>query len=127
MSVFKSVDKPKSLFLAVFTPHFVFPLTCAAEKHLISEKTLDKRFFKSTGGVPAGIERSLKIFDFRANGIPVGECVDFFDTLKLHRTAEPEAYRKRLIHKPHRACIKRSHFFLKALFVDRSYLFKQDY
>ena len=31
--------------------------------------------------VPTGIERSPKIFDFRANGIPVGERVDFFETL----------------------------------------------
>ena len=30
----------------------------------------------------AGIECSPKIFDFRANGIPVQESVDFFDTLK---------------------------------------------
>ena len=29
----------------------------------------------------AGIECSPKIFDFRANGIPTGESVDFFDTL----------------------------------------------
>ena len=27
-------------------------------------------------------ECSPKIFDFRANGIPTGESVDFFDTLK---------------------------------------------
>ena len=59
----------------------VFPVTCAAEKHLVSEKTLNKRFFKSTGVVLAGIECSPKIRDFRANGIPAGECVDFFDTL----------------------------------------------
>ena len=32
--------------------------------------------------VLAGIESSPKIFDFRASGIPVQECVDFFDTLK---------------------------------------------
>ena len=31
--------------------------------------------------VLAGIECSPKIFDFRANGIPVQERVDFFDTL----------------------------------------------
>ena len=85
MSVFKSVDKPKSLFLAAFTPHFVFPLTCAAEKHIISEKPLIQRFFKGTGVVLAGIECSPKISDFRANGIPVGERVDFFDTLKSAR------------------------------------------
>ena len=30
----------------------------------------------------AGVECSPKIFDFRANGIPTGESVDFFDTLK---------------------------------------------
>ena len=60
---------------------FVFPLTGAAEKHLVSEKPLNKRFFKDTGVVPTGIECSPKISDFRANGIPVGERVDFFDTL----------------------------------------------
>ena len=32
--------------------------------------------------VLAGIERSPKIFDFRASGIPVQKRVDFFDTLK---------------------------------------------
>ena len=60
---------------------FVFPLTGAAEKHLVSEKPLNKRFFKETGVVPTGIERSPKIFDFRANGIPVQKRVDFFDAL----------------------------------------------
>ena len=55
-------------------------MTCAAEKHLVSEKQLNKRFFKDTGVVPTGIECSPKISDFRANGIPVGERVDFFDT-----------------------------------------------
>ena len=60
---------------------FVFPLTGAAEKHLVSEKPLNKRFFKDTGVVPTGIECIPKISDFRANGIPVGERVGFFDTL----------------------------------------------
>ena len=32
--------------------------------------------------VLAGIERSPKIRDFRASGIPVQECVERFDTLK---------------------------------------------
>ena len=32
--------------------------------------------------VLARIERSPKIFDFRASGIPVQKRVDFFDTLK---------------------------------------------
>ena len=61
----------------------VFPLTSAAEKHLVSEKPLIQRFFKDTGVVLAGIECSPKIRDFRANGIPVQERVDFFDTLKI--------------------------------------------
>ena len=56
-------------------------MTCAAEKHLVSEKPFIQRFFKDTGVVLAGIECSPKIRDFRANGIPVQECVDFFDTL----------------------------------------------
>ena len=55
------------------------------EKHLVSEKPLNKRFFKDTGVVLAGIERSLKIFDFRASGIPVQKRVDFFDTLRLYK------------------------------------------
>ena len=59
----------------------VFPVTCAAEKHLVSEKPLIQRFFKGTGVVLAGIECSPKIIDFRASGIPVQERVDFFDTL----------------------------------------------
>ena len=57
-------------------------MTCAAEKHLESEKLLNKQFFKGAGVVLAGIECSPKIFDFRASGIPVQERVDFFDTLK---------------------------------------------
>ena len=71
----QSVDKPRFDFIAAFTPHFVFPLTRAAEKHLISEKPLNKRFFKGTGVVLAGIECRPKITDFRANGIPVLERV----------------------------------------------------
>ena len=72
----------KFYFCGVHAASFVFPLTCAAEKHIISEKPLNKRFFKGTGVVLAGIECSPKIFDFRASGIPVQERVDFFDTLK---------------------------------------------
>ena len=40
------------------------------------EKPLNKRFFKGTGVVLAGIECSQKSVIF-ANGIPVQECVDF--------------------------------------------------
>ena len=72
----------KFYFCGVHAASFVFPLTCAAEKHIISEKPLNKWFFKGTGVVLAGIECSPKIFDFRASGIPVRERVDFFDTLK---------------------------------------------
>ena len=73
----------KFYFCGVHAASFVFPLTCAAEKHIISEKPLNKRFFKGTGVVLAGIECSPKIFDFRASGIPVQERVDFFDTLSF--------------------------------------------
>ena len=79
---FKSVDKPQVLFLRRLRRIYVFSLTRAAKKHLVSEKPLIQRFFKGTGVVLAGIECSPKISDFRANGIPVGERVDFFDTLK---------------------------------------------
>ena len=72
---------PKIFICGGNAAFFVFPATCAAEKHLVSEKTLNKRFFKDTGVVLAGIECSPKIRDFRANAIPAGECVDFFDTL----------------------------------------------
>ena len=71
------VDKPELLFLRQFCRIFVFSLTCAAKKHLVSEKSLNKRFFKGTGVVLAGIERSPKITDFRASGIPVRERVNF--------------------------------------------------
>ena len=77
----QSVDKPQVLFLRRLRRIYVFSLTRAAKKHLVSEKPLIQRFFKGTGVVLAGIECSPKISDFRANGIPVGERVDFFDTL----------------------------------------------
>ena len=67
----------KIYFCGVYAAFSVFPLTCAAEKHLVSEKPLIKWFFKGTGVVLAGIECSPKIFDFRASGISVQECVDF--------------------------------------------------
>ena len=38
---------------------FVFPVTCAAEKHLVSEKQLNKRFFKDTGVVLAELNNRL--------------------------------------------------------------------
>ena len=78
----QSVDKPQVLFLRRLRRIYVFSLTRAAKKHLVSEKPLIQRFFKGTGVVLAGIECSPKISDFRANGIPVGERVDFFDTLR---------------------------------------------
>ena len=81
----QSVDKPQVLFLRRLRRIYVFSLTRAAKKHLVSEKPLIQRFFKGTGVVPTGIECSPKISDFRANGIPVGERVDFFDTLKSAR------------------------------------------
>ena len=80
-SPFQSVDKPQVLFLRRLRRIYVFSLTRAAKKHLVSEKPLIQRFFKGTGVVLAGIERSPKIRDFRASGIPVGERLDFFDTL----------------------------------------------
>ena len=61
----------------------VFPLTRAAEKHIISEKPLLRRFFKDTRVVSAGIECNPKILDFRVNGIPDRERVDFDDTLEM--------------------------------------------
>ena len=79
--VLQSVDKPQVLFLRRLRRIYVFSLTRAAKKHLVSEKPLIQRFFKGTGVVLAGIECSPKISDFRAIGIPVGERVDFFDTL----------------------------------------------
>ena len=77
------LTNPKFCFCGVHAAFLVFPLTRAAEKHLVSEKPLIQRFFKDTGVVLAGIECSPKIFDFRASGIPVQERVDFFDTLKF--------------------------------------------
>ena len=74
---------PKIFICGGNAAFFVFSATCAAEKHLVSEKTLIQRFFKGTGVVLAGIECSPKIFDFRASGIPVQERVDFFDTLSF--------------------------------------------
>ena len=78
---FSLLINPKICICGGNAAFFVFPLTCAAEKHIVSEKPLNKRFFKNTGVVLAGIERSPKIHDFRASGIPVQERVDFFDTL----------------------------------------------
>ena len=85
----QSVDKPQVLFLRRLRRIYVFSLTRAAKKHLVSEKPLFQRFFKGTGVVLAGIECSPKISDFRANGIPVGERVDFFDTLTAPFGAAP--------------------------------------
>ena len=67
----------KFYFCGVYAAFFVFPLTCAAEKHIVSENPLIKRVFKDTGVVLAGIECSPKIFDFRASGIPAQERGDF--------------------------------------------------
>ena len=39
----------KIYFFGVYAAFSVFPLTCAAEKHLVSEKPLIKWFFKGTG------------------------------------------------------------------------------
>ena len=79
--LFQSVDKIQVLFLRRLRRICVFSLTRAAKKHLVSEKPPVQRFFKGAGVVLAGIECSPNIFDFRANGIPVQERVDFFDTL----------------------------------------------
>ena len=45
----QSVDKPQSLFLRRLRRIFVFPLTCAAKKHLISEKSLISDFSRAQG------------------------------------------------------------------------------
>ena len=44
---------PKFYFCGVHAAFFVFPLTGAAENHLVSEKPLIQRFFKGTGVVLA--------------------------------------------------------------------------
>lgn len=88
----QSVDKPQVLFLRRLRRIYVFSLTRAAKKHLVSEKPLIQRFFKGTGVVLAGIECSPKISDFRANGIPVGERVDFFDTLNPRTSCEVRGF-----------------------------------
>ena len=76
------VDKPQIKLFSGCQPNFVFSATGESEKHLVSENPLNKRVFRVTGVVLAGIECSPKIFDFLANGILTGESVDFFDTLK---------------------------------------------
>ena len=81
-SVFQTVDKPRIIFFRGDEPRFVFSATGASKKLLISGNPHIKRVSKGAGVVLAGIECSPKIFDFRANGIPVQERVDFFDTLK---------------------------------------------
>ena len=58
----------------------------------MSEKPLNKRLFKGAGVVLAGIECSPKIFDFRANGIPDQERVDFFDTLRRGKIPSPSPF-----------------------------------
>ena len=88
----QSVDKPQVLFLRRLRRIYVFSLTRAAKKHLVSEKPLIQRFFKGTGVVLAGIECSPKISDFRANGIPVQERVDFFDTLNPRTSCEVRGF-----------------------------------
>ena len=76
--LFSLSTKYKSSNVAAFTPHFVFSVTCAAIKHLISEKPLNSAVFQGCwGGVITGIECSPKIIDFRANGILGLESVDF--------------------------------------------------
>ena len=86
---YRPVSVVRKIFCGGNAAFFVFPATCAAEKHLVSEKSLNKRFFKGTGVVLAGIERSPKIRDFRASGIPVQERVDFFDTLRKRKFSAP--------------------------------------
>ena len=81
--LFQSVDKIQVLFLRRLRRICVFSLTRAAKKHLVSEKPPIQRFFKGAGVVLAGIECSPKIFDFRANVIPVQERVEKVDTLKI--------------------------------------------
>ena len=66
-------------------------------------------------------ECSPKIFDFRANGIPVGERVDFFDTLRISPVfvCNSEFFKKRQL------CIAAlDYFFRKHLFKHFLALFK---
>ena len=87
LSGFSLLINQKFNFLAAESRIFVFPATGASEKLLVSENPLNKRVFKGTGVVLAGIECSPESFDFRASGIPDQERVDFFDTLKGGRKA----------------------------------------
>ena len=77
-------DKHKNYFCGGIAAFFVFPLTGAAEKHLVSEKTLNKRFFKGTGVVLAGIECSQKSVIF-ASGIPVQKRAEIGTLIKYLR------------------------------------------
>ena len=50
---FQSIDKLQMIFSRRSRRIFCFSHACAAEKHLVSEKPLNKRFFKGTGVVLA--------------------------------------------------------------------------
>ena len=52
-AVFSLSINPEICFCGGNAAFFVFPVTCAAEKHLVSEKPLIQRFFKGTGVVLA--------------------------------------------------------------------------
>ena len=70
---------PKIFICGGNAAFFVFPATGAAEKHLVSEKTLIQRFFKGTGVVLAGIECSPKILIFERTAFP-SKSVSTFST-----------------------------------------------
>lgn len=77
-----SVGKSENLFLRWQRRIFRFSGDRCGGKTPYKRKTAYSAVFQGYWGVPTGIERSPKIFDFRASGIPVGERVDFFATLK---------------------------------------------
>ncbi len=54
-----------------------------------------------------------------------GQLFCVFIDFSAYRSAESEAYRKRLVNKPHRARVETAHFFFKPLLVYGANLFKQ--
>ena len=57
---FLFIEKLKIYFICGFMPHFVFSVTGASKKLLVSENPFIKRIFKSAGVVLAGMECSQK-------------------------------------------------------------------
>ena len=89
MPTLQSVNKPHYAFMRRNRRIFVFPVTCAAEKHLVGENRHKKAVFKGRGWYWREWSAVRKSFDFRRTALPTKSVSTFSTRSRVGDNADP--------------------------------------